>query len=277
MYFRLIFFAFGLLCSAGVFATGATEASLFLTSQSLIFYDKSRSQSVHVVNRGNRTGVFAIRWVDHTMTEEGRLFTWEEPAQSPFSLQPYIRYSPRRVTLKPGESQLIRIALKKPIDQVPVGEYFSHLNVVTLNKNVEESIRRYESSSASGKANKTSSIQIVARTGISIPVVWRHTDEKPGATVEVINLDKERSLLDLNVGRTGIVSTRGFIHVVHSRGGREERIMQPHPLVIYPNIKERRVQLTLGEVSLKAGELRVYYSDNKEHWDKPLGRSHVPL
>lgn len=277
MLLRLIVFAFGLLCSASAVSAGATEASLFLTPQSLIFDDQSRSQSVHVVNRGNRTGVFAVRWVDHTMTEEGRLFTWKDPAQSPFSLQPYIRYSPRRVTLKPGESQLIRIALKKPIDQVPEGEYFSHLNVVTLNKNVEDSIRQYENKQENEKAHKTSSIRIVARTGISIPVIWRHTDEEPGATVEIIKFDKSNKLLELDVAREGMVSARGFIHIVHSRGGAEERIMQPHPLVIYPNIPQRRVQLMLGDESLQEGELRVYYSDSKEHWDKPLGRSYVPL
>ncbi len=277
MLVRLIVFTFGLLCSASTVAASATEASLFLTPQSLIFDDKSRSQSVHVVNRGNRTGVFAVRWIDHTMTEEGRLFTWKDPAQSPYSLQPYVRYSPRRVTLKPGESQLIRIALKKPIDQIPAGEYFSHLNVVTLNKNVEESIRHYESEQETGSTHKASSIQVIARTGISIPVVWRHTDEKPAAKVDVIRLDKKSNQLELDIIRIGNVSTRGFIHVVHSKGRMEERIIQPHPLVIYPNIQLRRIQLMLGEAALNDGELWVYYSGNKEHWEKPLGRSYVPL
>ncbi|BFM14886.1 hypothetical protein R50073_10690 [Maricurvus nonylphenolicus] len=252
----------------------ASEASLFLTPQSIIFDEKSRSQAVHVVNRGNRTGVFAIRWIDHTMTEEGRLFTWKEPDKSPWSLQPYVRYSPRRVTLRPGESQLVRIALKKPYDQVPIGEYFSHLNVVMLNKNVEESIRQQEEGSEEAEAGV---FRVVARTGISIPVLWRHTRDQPAAEVEISQWNSSQQTLSLQVKRLGQVSTRGFLHVIYQQNGKEKRLLDPHPLVIYPNIDGRKVNLSLANRALAGGKLYVYYSADKEHWDKPLGFASIQL
>lgn len=267
----------GLLLSCSMVATtvAASEASLFLTPQFIVFDDQSTSQAVHVVNRGNRTGVFAVRWIDHTMTEEGRLFTWEDPDRSPWSLQPYVRYSPRRVTLRPGESQLVRIALKKPYDKVPIGEYFSHLNVVTLNKNVEESIRQQEV----GKEEEQEAgvFRVVARTGISIPVLWRHTRDQPAAEVEIDQWDPLQKLLALQVKRLGQVSTRGFLHVVIRRGEKETRLLDPHPLVIYPNISGRKVKLSLANSMLSGGQLYVYYSADKEHWDMPLGFASIEI
>lgn len=271
-------------CCMAVAAVTASEASLFLTPQSLIFDDKSRSQSVHVVNRGSRTGVFAIRWIDHTMTEEGRLFTWKDPDKSPWSLQPYVRYSPRRVTLRPGESQLVRIALKKPYDQVPAGEYFSHLNVITLNKNVEESIRQYEQGEAGrgeeGRKKEeqdTGVFRVVARTGISIPVLWRHTMDQPSAEVKIAAWNPTQKTLGLQVKRLGQVSTRGFLHVIYRQAGKETRLLDPHPLVIYPNIHGRQVNLSLANAHLAGGELYVYYSSEKDHWNQPLGSASMPL
>jgi hypothetical protein len=188
------------------------------------------------------------------------------------------------VTLRPGESQLIRIALKKPYDQVPAGEYFSHLNVVTLNKNVEESIRQYEQGEAGrGKEDRkkeeqdTGVFRVVARTGISIPVLWRHTKDQPSAEVKISTWNPTQQTLGLQVKRLGRVSTRGFLHVIYRQAGKETRLLDPHPLVIYPNINGRQVNLSLANTHLAGGELYVYYSAEKDHWNQPLGSASMPL
>jgi fimbrial chaperone protein len=257
-----------LLVSLDAFSVGA---SLMLNPHSLIFTDKSRSQVVNVVNRGDRTGVFTVRWIDHFMSDEGKLSTWKGGEPSPWSLKPHVRFSPRRVTLKPGESQVIRIALKKSSDKIPAGEFFSHLNVLTLNNNLEESLREKRQ-----PKNTSSKISISTRSGISIPVIWRHTNEKSKAQVVIKSVDSVGNLIELDLIRGGSVSTRGYVHIVHKNNSTQKQLITPLPIVIYANLEKRSLSVPLEEVPME-GEIHVYYSKELEDLDHLFGESKVTL
>jgi len=250
----------------------SSDASLFLTPKSLIFADSSRSQSVHIVNRGQRTGVFSIHWIDHTMTDDGRLFTWKDPEKSPWSLQPFIRYSPRRVTLRPGETQRVRVSLKRSHAEAALGEYFSHLKVITINKNLEDT--KKNKSSGPNKQGEAS-INIKTRSGISIPVIWRTTQENPAADLKFEAIDSHN--IRLLITRYGQVSTRGFLHFTHSFNGKHTKLKQIHPVVIYPNLAERIVSLKMNEPLPTEGTLDIYYSEGRENTEQLIGQTQVKL
>ena len=106
------------------------DASLFIYPTLVMFEGNTVSAEVTIANRGDESGTFEIDWANMEMTPEGGLVRHDEPV--PWSVQPFLRYSPRRVTLAPSESQVVKIALRRD-DTVPEGEYYSHMRVVTIN------------------------------------------------------------------------------------------------------------------------------------------------
>jgi len=251
-------------------SAAADGAGLLISAHELIFDRDTRSHSLHLNNRGNRTGVYTLKWVDHTMTEEGRLFTWKEPSQSPWSLQPYIRFSPRRVTLRPGESQRIRVALKSNRSEYEGGELFSHLNILTLNNNLEATTLPNRSTEGS-----SAGIEIKTRSGINIPVVWRMMSDQPKAKITVKSTTD--SSLTLNIQRIGRASNRGFLHVMHKLQGKSVQLGTVQPLIIYANIEERTTTLKFDAPLPQQGSLEIYYSKNQDNINQLLGQTGLQL
>jgi len=250
------------------------NATLMLTAHILHIDQNSRSGVIHVINDGDRTGVFELRWIDHIMSESGKLQTWNDPAQSPWSLQPYARFSPRRITLKPSESQVVRVVLKPKSRTAPLGEYFSHLRILTINSNLEETLKEQQNKVSK---NVDSGITINAKIGMSIPVIWRNSDDKQKATIEFKRIDvasnddnKSEPVKDemlLKVTRHGLISTRGYIHVFIKKNGNREQIIGPHPFNIYANIESLELRLKMPEQYPSNGEFLVLYSDAKDNTD----------
>ena len=228
----------------------AATAKLFINPTLVELNNRQRSATVSIVNRGDATGIFTIEWVDYVMTEEGGLAVAE--SDSRWSLQPHIRYSPRRATLRPGETQLVKIALRHR-EGVAEGEYYSHLRVLTLNDNV---------SAEAGAARP--SVTVEARSAIAVPVVWRNSREKPRAMISSVQFDAERHELSIDVQRIGSLSTRGYLHVRQTAvDGERQALASPTPLVIYPSVEHRRmaVALTTDSLDLEPGsQLEIVYS-----------------
>ncbi len=76
-------------------------AVLFIHPTLVLFEDNERSATITLSNRGDQTGTFEMSWTDMTMNADGGLVKYE--GEAPWSLQSYVRYSPRRVTLEPLE------------------------------------------------------------------------------------------------------------------------------------------------------------------------------
>ena len=250
-------------------AAWAEGAGLFISAHELIFDQQTRSHSVHITNRGNRTGVYALSWIDHTMTEAGTLAIWKSAGHSPWSLQPYIRFSPRRVTLRPGESQRVRITLKKDREKLAEGELFSHLNVLVMNDNLEATQRPGNANSPAGNSS------VKARTAISIPVIWRNTPDKPRADISVAAIGHDS--VQLRIERIGQASTRGFLHLLHRDKGKAVELIDTQPFIIYSNIKQRLITLNLNSELPQRGQLEVYYSRNLDNTQQLSKQTRIPL
>jgi len=204
------------------------------------------------------------------MTKEGRLFAWKDPSQSPWSLQPYIRFSPRRVTLRPGESQRIRVALKSNRSEYEGGELFSHLNIMTLNSNLEAT-----KSPTNNTQEAATGIEIKTRSAINIPIVWRKTSDKPKAKITIES--KTPNSLALKIQRIGQVSNRGFLHVIHTLQGESAPLIGVQPLIIYANIEERTATLKFDAPLPQQGNLEIYYSKNQDNFNQLLGQTELQL
>jgi P pilus assembly chaperone PapD len=231
-------------------------AVLFIHPTLVVFDGDTRSARITLTNRGDETGTFECGWMELTMNPEGALRRLE--SQPGWSVAPHLRYSPRRVTLEPSQSQVIKIALRPDAD-MPQGEYYSHFRILTLNS---EAPRETEVDSGD-EAPASSGVSIQARTAVAIPVVWRNGDAVMSARIESLSLNREGNRLTVDVEREGPLSSRGFLHVLLAPPGKEaEPIGEPAPLVIYPNLEGRSVTLDLPDLPEggPTSQLTVIYS-----------------
>jgi len=246
----------------------AAKPVLLLHPTIVMLEGRTRAATINVVNRGDARGTFVVSWVDFAMTPEGGLRKLEQPPS--WTLQPHVRYSPRRMTLDPGETQLVKIALRRSLD-VSEGEYYSHFKVLTLSSEaVDDPV-------AMDNTGPARSVNIVARSAMAIPVIWRNTSAEPRAAIESVVFDPEDNLevkeLLVGVRRFGDASVRGFLHVIrYGQGDIEIPVADPVPVVIYPSLDVRtvpvRLQAGFFADDLKKGVTIIYASsldiDDKE-------------
>lgn len=241
----------------------SAQANLLIHPTLISFEGKQRTHSVQLVNHGDATGVFEISWMDFSMTPEGGLRKWETPP--PWSLQAYVRYSPRRVTLRPGETQVIKIALRRTQD-ISEGEYLSHLKFLTIHESVDA-----ESDDDNAQVDeKTPGVMIKARAGMTIPVVWRNTSATPRAMIDSAQINLKEREISVDVRRLGALSTRGYIHAVHhAANGLQSTVAGPFPLVIYQNLEKRTIAVPLNpDVVLSPdakGYIEISYSEDMQN------------
>ena len=248
------------------------DAVLFIHPTLVMFEGNERSATISLSNRGDVTGTFEMSWSDMTMTPEGGLVKLEGPAA--WSIQPYVRYSPRRVTLAPLESQVIRIAVRRGVD-VPEGEYYSHFRVLTLNS--EDPL----AAEAEADEPNVEGVTIEARSAVAIPIVWRNSHDSSSASIESVRIDRDTNQLSVDVLRHGQVSVRGFLHVFETAAdGSRSSLAQPVPLVIYPNLDARTMTVELND-GVMAGNLKggteVYYSTDLEISDNSIVIDSYPI
>jgi hypothetical protein len=184
-------------------------------------------------------------------------------------VQSYVRYSPRRVTLQPAESQVVRIAVRRGLD-VPEGEYYSHFRVLTLNsEQVEMQVEEQEEET---DEQTTSAVVIDARSAVAIPIVWRNSRDSSSASIEAVRIDGDTNKLSVDVKRHGQLSVRGYLQVIETAAdGTQSSLAAPVPLVIYPNLEARTMSIDLNEgvtaANLKQGT-EVFFSPDIEINDR---------
>lgn len=92
------------------------------------FEGRARDAAVRVSNNGGaRPVTYRVDLVDLRKDAKGQMVegTVDRSAVA------FLRFSPRQFTLAPGETQAIRLSLRKPADLAP-GEYRSYLRVTEL-------------------------------------------------------------------------------------------------------------------------------------------------
>ncbi len=244
-------------------------AVLFIYPTLIMFENNQRSAEIILTNRGDQTGTFETSWTDMMMTPRGGLVKYD--GQAPWSLQSYVRYSPRRVTLAPLESQVIKVALRRGQD-IPEGEYYSHFRVLTL---------RSEDPSAAEANAAEPGVSIEARAAIAIPIVWRNSRAKSSASIESVRIDREANQLTVEVRRHGQLSVRGYLHVFETApDSTRSSLAEPVPLIIYPSIDTRTTTIELMD-GVRADSLprgtNVYYSADLEITDRSILFASYPI
>jgi hypothetical protein len=268
---RLVPFFLAVLAVLGVFflSPEASAQDVNLFPLRVVFDDRGRSAEVTVFNRGERPGTYRIELSDRRMTPEGRLIEFNpenpKPANWPSAVD-LIRFSPRQVTLAPGQSQSIRIALRRPANLAP-GEYRSHLTVTAVppadsGETIEEAARQ---------GSNAIRIRITPIYGISIPIIVRAGE--PVSTARLVNPrvvrgDDGRRFVEVEVQRAGAASVYGDLVVM--RGDRRVGLIRG--IGVYPEISQRTARIPLNEEAMAAarGPGVVRYTESSERENATL-------
>ena len=89
------------------------RADILISPQRVILTDVQRQGVIKLHNPGQATRTYALEWVERGLTESGELLQREAGA-NPLSVVPMVRFSPRRVKVRTGETQTIGLDYRQP-------------------------------------------------------------------------------------------------------------------------------------------------------------------
>jgi P pilus assembly chaperone PapD len=257
---------FSVFLSTLLISKAALAGNLMVSPSRVELNNKQLTQEVQLVNKGSETSTYRISFQHLRMTENG---TYEEIQKGKEGKEKFadnlVRFSPKQVTLKPGEIQTVRLMFKRSSNIDP-GEYRSHLLLkeeapADFGANVEKN----------EKNTKQISVVLKPLFGISIPVIVRSGAVTANASIKnlAIKTDaKDNQILSVELARTGNGSTYGNINVSLTPKNSDKKYdigTVSNVAVFYPNENRKiNVPLTLPkDVSLEDGVLNVSYQAPK--------------
>ncbi len=258
--------------------------SVMVAPTRIVFEGRTRSAQVKVINQGTKAGTYRISFKDMRMKEDGTYEDVKEALSDEKSAKDLIRYSPRQVVLKPGESQTVRLLLRKK-KGLPEGEYRSHMLFTALPP--EDAGADIES--LAGKDGEVT-LKLFAIFGVSIPVIVRHGKGSASAEMADLKLKEPeepdapdaQKTVSIRLNRKGNQSLYGDIHAkfTPNGGGEELEVGVITGVAVYDPNKTRVINLKLNPpegTELKQGRLHVVYRDDPDKSDKILAESQLQI
>lgn len=241
-----------------------STAALLITPSRVVFEDRTRTSQVTLVNKGSETTTYRISFIRQNMTDDGKFVTVENDEEGNYA-DKMVRYSPRQITLTPGQSQIVRLMLRKP-KGLADGEYRSHMLLQALPK-----VTKSDISKAVEEGGKDITVEITTIIGVSIPVIVRSGKLNTELTLTnarfVKSSDpKKKSYIALDMNRSGNQSTYGDFRVNFVDGsGNNIIIGNINGVAVYSPNTLRQFQLPLNSVDgveYNKGKFHITYSES---------------
>lgn len=259
-FYLLIIFMIAMI-SAFLSANTYAAGQLMVSPTRIVFEGNERTKQVNLINNGSETGRFRISFVRRKMTEDGKFEEVSENEPGMYS-DDIVRFSPRQVTLQPGQSQIVRLMLRKKRDMQD-GEYRSHMLFQSLPDPAATDINQLADNNS-----KELTIQLIPVVGITIPVIVRQG--KLNSTVSLSDFElkqantvKAEKILSLKINREGNSSAYGDFRVYFTpKGGESVVIAQVNGVAVYTPLASRSVEIRLqtsAGLNLSNGELHIIF------------------
>ena len=272
MSYTMRLFALSLLCFGSAQPIANAGANLMITPTRIVFEERTRTAQVTLMNNGTESGNYRISFINQNMTDDGQFEPVEEGAEGNFA-NSMVRYSPRQITLPAGQSQVVRLMLRKPRD-LEDGEYRSHMLFQSLPKPGKSSLE-----SAVKKETKNITVEIVPIVGISIPVIVRKgnvTSKLTLSDAQIITGDKKnpKSRIRVDMHREGNSSVYGDFRVIYTpKDGLPTVVGLSNGVAIYtPNtIRHYEIPLSTGSnIEITDGEMRIVFLESGKNEENGL-------
>jgi hypothetical protein len=221
---------------------GTGDLAIFPTR--VVLEGRERAAEIMLQNCGASAASYRVSLKEMEMLPSGKVQD-REKAPGEITAADMIRFSPRQVDLAPGESQTVRIQVRKP-EGLPDGEYRSHM--------LFQAIPSAEPPAPLGEdPEQKLSFSITQLVGISIPIIVRHGQTRAAITLSGLRFwqpDVKDALpvLSLLLERTGNRSVIGDFTVTVESGGKLRkgtRISELRNSAVYSNLASREVHLPM--------------------------------
>lgn len=217
-----------------------------------------RSTELVVVNKGNEETAFRISVENRRMLLDGAMEAVETAQEGELFAREMVRFSPRRIILKPGERQIVRVSARFQAGMEP-GEYRSHLRLQGAPLSAGRTLQ-----SATNEDGEDLSIQLIAIRSITIPVILRVGELDADVDIQALELRpssvEDETLLVARLNRTGSRSTYGDVKVYTP--DQPEPVFFARGIAIYTPNTERDLVLPLPDAvrdRLKGQQVRIEY------------------
>jgi len=186
-------------------------ANLLISPTRVAFSDRERVQSITLINSGNETKSYRMGWEEKRVDDNGNyvMLTDEEKQSFPIA-SPYLRFTPRQVTLGPGERQVVKVLARRKAN-MPEQEYRSHLLFTAL---------PIDRSNDNRSPSKGMLMKLNLLMSYSVPVLLRNGEASIETQIEevVINPVPEkpnmRQLL-VKLSQKGNISSTGSLNAYY--------------------------------------------------------------
>ena len=246
---------------------GQVQAVLMITPFRVVLDEKNRTAEVTLLNTTEKTNVYRMSWQDKEQTSLGSYVNVEMPEENQHGVSEMVRQSPRKVTVKPGKYQRIRLRLRMPAD-LPDGEYRSHLLMKVIGMGGDEKKAREE------KVDKVIT-KVFPRISFSIPVIVRKGENDSDVAISALDIDtsdpKKLKLL-VEISHSGNFSSYGVAKVYMTVNGTVKKIGEVGNVALFRETVLRRVPipLTVKEIA-KGAVVQVVCDGGDEYESQQLG------
>lgn len=234
------------------------QATLLVSPTRIAFEGRERAQEIILINTSSEVRTYRLHWEEKIATSAGyKALTAEEQLVHPTASQ-MLRFSPKQVTLKPNERQMVRLGLRRP-KNLADGEYRSHLKLEALPPKRAE------------KQDGEMSIRLDMLLSYSLPVIVRQGQVKHTVDIasKALSFDhgKRTTQLSVNLNRSGQFSTSGNLVAYWQGGQGEEKVVaRLNNVNIYPEVTQTMKTMAWIEPDFRpsSGKLKIVYQGQQE-------------
>ena len=244
--------------------SSSTFAEMMISPTRVLLDQDSRSATMTLRNNSQGPRTYRLSWEDKRATESGGYTEISDDAEWP-SAKSLIRFSPRQITVGPGENQTVRFSFRPPAD-LASGEYRSHLLLEVI-----PDISEPTSTIRQPGPSENVGVQIFMQMSFSIPAIARYNIATPQVSIQSVKavpVEKGKRLgLELTLAHAGDASSFGNVTVEMQRdtGSPVEEIGRYRDLSVYPELDKRKIVIPLRDKSIPKGAVvRVAYEGAKE-------------
>jgi P pilus assembly chaperone PapD len=249
-----------------------SQGNLLVTPVRVIFENGKQKEDLNLTNIGKDTAVYMVSFIDYKMLEDGSFKQLDKPDSVTNAVR-YLRIFPRRVTLPPNQSQIIRMQFRKTPDMKD-GEYRSHIYF-----RAEQEVNPLGMKDL--KIDSTQmAVKITPIFGISIPVIIRTGNLKLQLSLSDVSLsaiNDSTSNLKVTINRSGEKSAYGNIKVDYvPEKGSKIQVGITNGIGVYNELTKRKFSMLLhlsNEKRLNAGKLVISYLSSAETGNVELARA----
>jgi P pilus assembly chaperone PapD len=250
-------------------------ANLMVTPTRVAFDKRDRTSDVTLLNTSNTTRSYRVEWMNQAQAPDGSYIPLDESQLAEFPrADSYIRYSPRRVTLKPGESQTVKLMVRRKPD-MDKAEYRSHLKFTALPLQEESNLER------TGPAEGIN-IKLNVLLSYTIPILIRTEEADIDVQIGDLDLVKRqedgKDILNFVMKKNSDTSVYGDFTVVYTANGKQDDVGYLNGVSMFAESDTLASNVVLFKpVDHSTGSLSIIYKGKQEFADTVFDEAELVL